>query len=376
VEAEANDLPATATPIELGVTAIGAFSSTADADWYSFTGTAGQTVQFFLAPAEGSEADGFLRLFCRNGDISDRLAYSYFGGGQAYVVFTLPADGTYLVRALPINTSAGIGNYYLFTGIHYPNRLDVARDSRDVMLSHSNDGIHWTRRALVNHDPAHFDNTFPEVAVDGRGDVHLVWYDHRNDAECGILTDLYYSRLRSGDDSFSADQQVNDGPATNWNLIPSRLAPNMGDYIALTADGGTVYANWADGRLGSPDSWMSAITGGVRGRDENASLQPSPSEAALSVGGSAGLEVGNPVRFGTPIALSFALSRAGDARLEIYSITGQRVRSLLAGTVSAGAQRLTWDARGRDGATVAPGVYFAVLETADGRFARRMVLLK
>jgi hypothetical protein len=36
----------------------------------------------------------------------------------------------------------------------------------------------------------------------------------------------------------------------------------MGDYSALVSDGLNVYANWADGRQGTPDSWIAKITAG------------------------------------------------------------------------------------------------------------------
>jgi hypothetical protein len=58
-------------------------------------------------------------------------------------VFTLPADGTYFIRpALTGGVKAKPGPYLLFTGVHVPNAHDVATDARDVMLSHSRDGLH------------------------------------------------------------------------------------------------------------------------------------------------------------------------------------------------------------------------------------------
>jgi len=84
------------------------------------------------------------------------------------------------------------------------------------------------------------------------------WYDHRFDP-LGIDTDIYYSRSSNGSISFLPSIKVNDGPPVNWSLVASNLAPNMGDYSALVADGCNVYANFADGRGGSPDSWVATI---------------------------------------------------------------------------------------------------------------------
>lgn len=375
-EAEANEVPANATPFTLGVTLVGNFVTPLDQDWYSFTGRAGQTVEFFITPPQGGQADGFLRLFCRNGETADRLAFSYFGAGQGFIVFTLPADGTYYLRALPINPAARTGDYYVFTGVHVPNERDVARDARDVVIARSKDGVRWNRRVRVNHDAPLYDNSFPEVAVDGRGDVHVVWYDHRNDRQFGILTDLFASVSSDGGRRFGPDRQVNDGPATNWNLVPSRLAPNMGDYIGLVSDGRRIYANWADGRLGSPDSWMAQIAGGTSDDDRDSDDEALAGEtSAVEESGAIALRAANPVRLGAPVALHFELPLATDVELEIYSVTGQRVQRLASGRLEAGTHRLAWDARGRDGETVSPGVYFAVLRAGTEQITRRIALL-
>ena len=378
VEIEGNNTPAVATPFTLGTALAGAFESGSDADWYSFPGTAGQTVEFYLTPAPGFETEGFLRLYCRDGQAADRLAFSYIGGGQAFIAFTLPADGTYQLRALPINPGAIVGGYSIFTGLHVPQALDAARDSRDVMLARSCDGVHWAPREIVNHDAARFDNAFSEVAVDGGGDVHLVWLDHRNDPLCGILTDVYSSRLNHGGERSAADQKVNDGPPTNWNLVPSALAPNMGDYIGLTADGSSVYANWSEGRLGSPDSWMASIGIERRHDSKDASERQGLASGIEGVAAPASVVFGvtNPVRLGTPIAMTLDVPRAMLAHLDVYAVTGQRVRTLLDGAVAPGAQRVTWDARRQDGARVEPGVYFAVFRTVDTRLTRRLVLVR
>jgi hypothetical protein len=373
VESENNDSALVATRFGLGGTLVGALGTATDPDWYSFTGRAGQTVEFFLTPAQGDSTEGYLRLFCRQGGTADRLAFSSFGGGQAFVVFTLPSDGTYFVRVLAINPTANAGGYYLFTGVHVRRPGEVARDSRDVVLARSEDGVRWSRRAIVNHDAPGYDNAFPEVAVDSRGDVHVVWYDHRNDSRFGILTDLYWSRSRDDGERFDADLKVNDGPSTNWNLTPSRLAPNMGDYIALTADRGSVYANWADGRLGSPDSWMAEL-----GSERRRPLVAADDEGAdvAATGGRIALRAVNPAHRGTPVAVGFDLPRAGSVSLDVYSVTGQRVRTLWAGPVRAGSHRIEWDTRGRDGEVVSPGIYFVVLATAERRVSRSLALLE
>jgi hypothetical protein len=377
-ESEANNSPAAATTFTPGDLIMGSLSSTNDQDWFQFTGQAGQTVNFFLTPPPGGGADGFLRLFCRGGGVADRLALSYFGGGQAFICFTLPSTGTYLVRVLALNSGSRTGAYVLATGLHAPSSRDVARDSRDVMISRSRDGVHWSRRTRVNDDPPRYDNAFPEVAVDDGGDVHVVWYDHREDADFGIGTDLYHARSRDGGKHFEANHRVNDGPAVNWNLVTSQLAPNMGDYISLVADDKVVYANWGDGRLGTPDSWLAAVSGEKEDDDD---LQ-APQDRAIATrpegeapAASLRLRAPNPVRAGQPIALGVALPEAGEAMLELYAVTGQRVSTLFRGPMAAGARDLTWDLHGGEGEALPPGLYFLRLRQGRHEVGQRIVLL-
>jgi hypothetical protein len=257
-EIESNGTPAVANPVPLGAIAYGKLTAPSDQDWYSFTGTAGQTVILYLV---SGGSDGYLRLYTGSGTTADQLALSYIGYGGGLIVCTLPSSGTYWYR-VTANTSA-LGAYYVYTGSHVtPNPLDAARDSRDVMLSWSDDGLSWTSRAVVNDDAPYFDNSFPEVAVDRIGFVYVDWYDHRNDPALGVGTDVHYARSDDGGATFVDGGPVNDGAPVNWNNVRSSGAPNMGDYSALVSDGLLVYANFADGRQGTPDSWLASIGDG------------------------------------------------------------------------------------------------------------------
>ncbi len=238
----------------IGQSVTGTMASTADQDWFSFTGTAGQTAIIYLTPGTG---DGFLRLFAGGGAVANRTQLSYIGFGTGLCVYTLPYTGTFYFRVLA--NSATIGTYTVYTGWDAPDPGDeVGRDTRDVIFESSANGVAWDPRRVINDDAARYDNAFPEVAVDAAGQVFVDWFDHRGDL-LGIGTDVYYARSSTGGASFLASIKVNDGPPVNWSNVASNLAPNMGDYLALVADGCNVYANFADGRQGTPDSWLATI---------------------------------------------------------------------------------------------------------------------
>lgn len=379
-EVEGNNSAATANTFVIGQTITGRYNSSTDLDFFSFQGHAGETVEFFLTPPTQGASEGFLRMFGPGGLTADRLAFSSLGGGQAFVLFTLPSDGTYFIRPGILNAQARQGPYLLFTGMHQPKPTDVARDSRDVVISSSRDGMHWTPRMVANHDAPMYDNAFAEVATDRSGNVHLVWYDHREDVANGVLTGLYTTTSRDGGRAWGADRKVNDGPGINWNNIPSRLAPNMGDYISLTADGDNVYALWADGRQGTPDSWSMKLASGRPGEaDDDDDDEGHESSASIALEGgstSFALRVASPTRAGSPLAFTLDLPVTGDVSLDLYSVSGQRVRTLASGSFAAGRHTLTWDARGRDGSAVAPGLYFAVLRQGGSQVQQRVVRVR
>jgi hypothetical protein len=83
-----------------------------------------------------------------------------------------------------------------------------------------------------------------------------------------------------------------------------------------------------------------------------------------------------PNPFNPQTLISFDLPAAGYARLEIYSLAGRKVATLVAGEVGAGRHQEIWYGRDEAGQPVPSGVYFYRLQTADFTDSKRMVLLK
>jgi hypothetical protein len=75
---------------------------------------------------------------------------------------------------------------------------------------------------------------------------------------------------------------------------------------------------------------------------------------------SAQLHVGvpwpNPARSQT--RLSFALPQSGPVQIEVFNVTGQRVRTLAQGMHAAGRGEVTWNVADEQGRPVANGMYF------------------
>jgi hypothetical protein len=62
--------------------------------------------------------------------------------------------------------------------------------------------------------------------------------------------------------------------------------------------------------------------------------------------------------------------------IDIYDVSGVRVRSLFRGFLPPGRRQIIWDGRDGQGRPSAAGIYLAVAETAAGTLKRKMVLLR
>ena len=82
----------------------------------------------------------------------------------------------------------------------------------------------------------------------------------------------------------------------------------------------------------------------------------------------------NPTRGFTQV--SFVLPRAAEARVAIYGVTGNRVRTLASGMSGAGLHQLTWDGRDSEGRPSPPGLYLIRVESMGRSMAKRLALLR
>jgi hypothetical protein len=84
-----------------------------------------------------------------------------------------------------------------------------------------------------------------------------------------------------------------------------------------------------------------------------------------------------PNPFNPAATIRFSLSKATEFSLSIVDTSGRVVRSLLPLQFSAaGLYSHTWDGRGRRGERLASGLYFAVVQSTEGRQARKLLLLQ
>ena len=127
-----------------------------------------------------------------------------------------------------------------------------------------------------------------------------------------------------------------------------------------------------DGQVGFSDFFLLAESFGQPAR---AKLMALASERiGLPQGPELQQNVPNPFNSGTVI--SWFQLQPGPARLEVFSLTGQRVAVLHEGAAKTGFHRLHWDARSHQGRPLATGVYVYRLVTGDRVQTRKLTLLR
>ena len=180
---------------------------------------------------------------------------------RGHIVYTVSRDGGKTFSRNRFVAEAGPSNFMVFNANHangYP-QIDMAVDKNggpprlyaawndyrngdvDIFCAASmNGGVTWAPPVRVNSDPLHngADQLFQWLAVDATsGDVYVVFYDRRRDPANRVV-DVVLARSTDGTRTFR-----------NYLLSEHSFDPldnEIGEYTALAALGGRVYAGWME----------------------------------------------------------------------------------------------------------------------------------
>jgi hypothetical protein len=83
-----------------------------------------------------------------------------------------------------------------------------------------------------------------------------------------------------------------------------------------------------------------------------------------------------PNPFNPATEIRFLAPNAGDAKVEIYNVAGQLVKTVFNGRVEAGIRNVNWDGKDTNGNSVSSGIYFYRLSSAGQVDTDRMIMLK
>ena len=143
---------------------------------------------------------------------------------------------------------------------------DYRNDNSDIFLIKSeNGGDSWSEPIRVNDDPENStaDQYFPFIDVSPLGDIHIVFYDKRDDPKHYLL-ELYYAHSKNGEDF-----------DPNWKITTNSSDPSysyhqngnvfIGDYIGIDSSENYAYPIWTDTRNSEADAYTAVIIGEVEG---------------------------------------------------------------------------------------------------------------
>lgn len=105
-------------------------------------------------------------------------------------------------------------------------------------------------------------------------------------------------------------------------------------------------------------------------------LMPSPVEDSNSRQIKFELQQNYPNPFNPQTQIGFTLDRRQHINIEIFDITGKRVKTLLNEELASGRHQVYWDGRNSDFEFVAAGVYFYSLKGESAAMTKKMLLTR
>jgi hypothetical protein len=82
-----------------------------------------------------------------------------------------------------------------------------------------------------------------------------------------------------------------------------------------------------------------------------------------------------PNPFDGSTAITYSLAGQAHVNVSVYDLRGRHVRTLVDEIQQASRYRIVWDGRGRDGSSVAPGIYIIRYDAGSHTFSRKAILL-
>jgi hypothetical protein len=148
------------------------------------------------------------------------------------------------------------------TGVHVVWNGELPSGQSKVFVRNSPNGIAWPTPA-VTLDAVPIGHQWTPDISSASGVINVVFYDSRADpayspslppgdtaggTNSGDVVHTYLAKSTTGGTGWSESQISTHGSNFNWETHGSRRDPFWGDYIYVSAVGGTVMAAWTDSR--------------------------------------------------------------------------------------------------------------------------------
>jgi photosystem II stability/assembly factor-like uncharacterized protein len=257
-------------------------------------------------------------------------------------------------------TSVNDGDFY----IQYLIRLSTTRNDATPVLHDI--GIEYVvdLEGPVPDPAVASDGTNPVPGIDDDDYVYITFDQPTNKPVIDALNIDSVLALTGGHtwlDGFSSIDSSYWNPPGDMLLIELSVnisPPTVAVGDTITPDGLTITDEW-----GNPAVSTVVLTGSFSppGVDESAHMRAAEAFA---------LSQNEPNPFSTRTAISYSLPSATHVMLEVYSLSGALVETLVDETQRPGTHETSWNADGK-----AAGIYFCRLRSGDFTSTRKMVVI-
>jgi Ca-activated chloride channel family protein len=212
----------------------------------------------------------------------------------------------------------------------------------------------------------------PALRAESGADAVAASEDMRSYADAGTTTGVRSQEVRYvGDktffrrDAYWEDSRFDDSAPTRnyqygseayFQLVAEQ--PQMGRYLALGKNVLIAYGN-QQFRIGEAE---------IETKVGEEKTPPRPESPRL--------EQNYPNPFNSSTTMRYQVPESGSVRLEVFDLSGQKIKTLVNGLRAAGFHQLSWNGRNQNGEPVSSGVYLARLQAAQGHQVRKILLMK
>ncbi len=215
---------------------------------------------------------------------------------------------------------------------------------------------------------------FSGFSLNDPGDIAIYRGDEITYYDSATGNFLYFSTLPGfppGTASVTRNDISDRGAMSFWRDEIFYFDPVDSSFTQLTSQGPVPYPG-----LESSINDYDEIAFTAGGDIYLAVLSP-PSTASAGPSPSAELRQNVPNPFNPSTRIEYVVPTDGAwIRLDIYGVSGRRVRTLVSGPQTSGIKQVEWDGRAEGGDRVASGVYFYRLTAGTFEQTRKMVLIQ
>ena len=241
--------------------------------------------------------------------------------------------------------------------------VDIIFGSSARTLNYGSDEIAYTN---INFDYA---LNSMIIDIDFDGPVRGIEFELKYDSE---LIELYSPRLSSLQENVLISSKMNNDDRKKIivaNLQGGAINPTGDSYVTIPLDfKGLQYD------IGMVEI-RDVVIVGINGNILDNIVHSSASEVKL-IPGQYSLQQNFPNPFNPSTEIRFDLPSDGYVNLEVYNLTGQKVKTLESRNMQPGFHSVIWDGTNHDGEKVSTGMYFYTIQAGTFYNTKKMLFLK